>query len=87
MLLSSLPHLEILDMSGSGLRALPSELFSQNIGLKSLLLARTQLSEITEMTFDELKNLTVLDLSFNRIQVIYLKYIYIFYLKSSSFKI
>lgn len=71
MLLSSLPHLEIVDMSGSGLRVLPSELFSKNTGLKSLLLARTQLSEISEMTFDELKNLTVLDLSFNRIQVIY----------------
>lgn len=65
-----LKFLQVLDISNVGLRAVPSELFSKSPNLRSIYLKNNKISEISDGTFNDLRNLTNVDLSYNNIMII-----------------
>lgn len=57
----------VIDLSYTGLKAIPVNLFAKTSGLEQIYLTNNLIQEISEGTFKNLKNLTHLDLSNNNI--------------------
>lgn len=66
-LLQPLAKLRTIDLSMSGLKTLPSEIFENSPDLEIIILRNNGIQEITESTFGNLRNITSIDLSHNHI--------------------
>jgi Leucine-rich repeat (LRR) protein len=68
-LLRNLPHLEVLDGSKNDLEQLPDDITSRLPALRHLLISRNELTSF-DLKLGHHDNLTLLDLSFNRLSVL-----------------
>lgn len=57
----------VIDLSYTGMKAIPVNLFSKNLNLEQIYFTNNAIQEISEGTFKNLRNLTHLDLSYNNI--------------------
>lgn len=65
--LQPLTKLRTIDLSMSGLKTLPTELFANSQDLELIILRNNAIQEISEGTFADLRNITSIDLSNNHI--------------------
>lgn len=67
--LSSLPHVEILDLSKNQIQTITDDAFAHNLNLKQLNLSHNLVKNIQPRAFDNLDHLRVLDLNHNQLEL------------------